>query len=231
MAGNEFARGLLVKYGWSEGKGLGKDETGIAHALRPKLKFDTAGVGHRIDLTSQWWSQSFNEAAKSLTVHVSEESVRVEKKKPEKKSAPQKKTYNGFIKAGTQTGNGPLVADEEKEKLEGEADDSVMERLSDEQLFEACGGLTAHKAARHGLKMSGKLKRLQEQEAQVLNGPSTKQCRPSSKSANLSGESIVRTTGDNTRWNACDTSPCSKFRKKGEKLRNVKKLRRQPLNV
>ncbi|KAG0424869.1 hypothetical protein HPB47_027936, partial [Ixodes persulcatus] len=188
MAGREFARGLLEKYGWSEGKGLGKDETGIAHALRPRLKFDTAGVGHKIDLTSQWWSQSFNEAAKSLTVHVSEESVRVEQKKQKKKSPLPKKTYNGFIKAGTQTGNGPLVADEEEENWGEGTEDSAIER-----------------AARHGLKMSGKLKRLEEQETQLLCGTNTKKCRPSNKSTDPAEESTVRTMGDNAGEDARDT--------------------------
>lgn len=229
MAGNDFARGLLKKYGWSEGKGLGKDESGIAHALRPKLKFDTAGVGHKIDLTSQWWSKSFNEAAKSLMVHISEESVKVETKKQKKKSSVPKKTYTGFIKAGTQTGAGQLVAEEEKEKLEGETEDGAIERISDEQLFKACGGLTAHKAARHGLKMSGKLKRLQEQEARILGGPSAKQCRSSNKITDLSeDESLVRTMGDNAVEDACDTWPCSKSRKKKKKkkVRNVERLKR-----
>lgn len=231
MAGREFARGLLEKYGWSEGKGLGKDETGIAHALRPRLKFDTAGVGHKIDLTSQWWSQSFNEAAKSLTVHVSEESVRVEQKKQKKKSPLPKKTYNGFIKAGTQTGNGPLVADEEEENWGEGTEDSAIERISDEQLFEACGGLTAHKAARHGLKMSGKLKRLEEQETQLLCGTNTKKCRPSNKSTDPAEESTVRTMGDNAGEDARDTCRRSKSRKKRGELQSVEKLRRKTLNV
>ncbi|XP_049516832.1 G patch domain-containing protein 4-like [Dermacentor silvarum] len=72
MAGTSFARGLLEKYGWAEGKGLGKNESGIAKALKPRLKFDTAGVGHKIDLTSQWWSKAFNDAARSINVDVSD---------------------------------------------------------------------------------------------------------------------------------------------------------------
>ncbi|KAL3224634.1 hypothetical protein MRX96_026431 [Rhipicephalus microplus] len=79
MAASGFARGLLEKYGWSEGKGLGKNETGIAKALKPKLKFDTAGVGHKIDLTSQWWSKAFNDAAKSIKVNVSDGTTTITK--------------------------------------------------------------------------------------------------------------------------------------------------------
>lgn len=45
MAGNKsFAHGLLTRHGWSEGKGLGRDESGRAEALKVKLKFDKNGV-------------------------------------------------------------------------------------------------------------------------------------------------------------------------------------------
>lgn len=40
--------------------------------------------------------------------------------------------------------------------------------VSDEDLFKICEGRTAHKGARHGLKMNGKLARIMEQEQQQL---------------------------------------------------------------
>uniref|UniRef100_A0A023FF06 G patch domain-containing protein 4 n=1 Tax=Amblyomma cajennense TaxID=34607 RepID=A0A023FF06_AMBCJ len=168
MADNAFARGILEKYGWTEGKGLGKNETGIAKALKPKLKFDTAGVGHKIDLTSQWWSKAFNDAAKSIKVDTSEGTTTVSKVlKNEKKKAFPRNSYSGFIKAGIQEGNNWVQASPAVEKHHTEEDES-FERIPDEELFKACGGLTAHKAARHGHRMSGKLKRVQEQEAGLL---------------------------------------------------------------
>ncbi|NXW82441.1 GPTC4 protein, partial [Alopecoenas beccarii] len=45
---------------------------------------------------------------------------------------------------------------------------SVSRRLTDEELMRACGGRTAHKGARHGLTMSAKLARLEEQERAFL---------------------------------------------------------------
>uniref|UniRef100_A0A6G5ADR3 G patch domain-containing protein 4 n=1 Tax=Rhipicephalus microplus TaxID=6941 RepID=A0A6G5ADR3_RHIMP len=135
MAASGFARGLLEKYGWSEGKGLGKNETGIAKALKPKLKFDTAGVGHKIDLTSQWWSKAFNDAAKSIKVDVSDGTTTITKAVKKERKGPCQSTHT-----------------------------VVSLSVLDEEIFKACRGLTAHKAARHGHKMSGKLKRVQEQE-------------------------------------------------------------------
>ncbi|XP_037516874.1 G patch domain-containing protein 4 [Rhipicephalus sanguineus] len=181
MAAAGFARGLLEKYGWSEGKGLGKNETGIAKALKPKLKFDTAGVGHRIDLTSQWWSKAFNDAAKSIKVDVSDGTTTVTKEaKKEKKKALPKHSYSGFIKAGVQDGTNWLEASPEPAVQEPNTDDELPENVLDEEIFKACGGLTAHKAARHGHNMSGKLKRVQEQEDGLCTSVSRKK-KPSRK--------------------------------------------------
>ena len=37
--------------------------------------------------------------------------------------------------------------------------------LDDDDLFAACGGRTAHRAAKYGLKLGGKLARLEKQES------------------------------------------------------------------
>lgn len=47
--------------------------------------------------------------------------------------------------------------------------------LSDADLFKACGGRTAHKGARHGLNLSGKLQRVAEQERLLLEKMKGKQ--------------------------------------------------------
>ncbi|XP_029347357.1 G patch domain-containing protein 4 [Acyrthosiphon pisum] len=57
--------------------------------------------------------------------------------------------------------------DVKNKKIKIEEVKSILE-LSDEQLFQACGGITCHKAARHGLNMDGKLARLRKQDAQLL---------------------------------------------------------------
>jgi hypothetical protein len=47
--------------------------------------------------------------------------------------------------------------------------------LSDEQLFQACGGITCHKSARHGFNMDGKLARLRKQDEQLLAAIASKE--------------------------------------------------------
>lgn len=177
------------------GKGLGKNENGIAKALKPKLKFDTAGVGHKIDLTSQWWSKAFNDAARSIKVCLTdgEPTIAKEPKKEKEKRHPRA-SYGGFIKAGVQDGSRWLQASPEIEAADHNVEDSeLLERIPDEQLFKACGGLTAHKAARHGHKMSGKLKRVQQQEdALMCTSSSTKAKLVDGKTA-LSEESARST--------------------------------------
>ncbi|NWY07794.1 GPTC4 protein, partial [Nothoprocta ornata] len=44
----------------------------------------------------------------------------------------------------------------------------AFRRLTDKELIRACGGRTAHKGARHGLTMSAKLARLEQQEREFL---------------------------------------------------------------
>lgn len=75
--------------------------------------------------------------------------------------------FGTFLKTATITSEGTEMENEEKIDLEN-IQIAQARVLTDEELFAACGGLTAHKGARHGLKLSGKLARIAEQEAQLL---------------------------------------------------------------
>ncbi|XP_051497038.1 G patch domain-containing protein 4 [Apus apus] len=181
--GMRFAERQLRRHGWRSGQGLGKREDGIAEAIRVKVKCDTAGVGHDAaePFSFHWWDHIFNKAAANVAVEagqdgismktVSEEGVRVSNKKPLKASSPGTMLYGRFVKSATLTARG-----EEPTKLpsgsesseEEELDLSSARRLTDEELVRACGGRTAHKGARHGLTMSAKLARLEEQERAFL---------------------------------------------------------------
>jgi len=74
--------------------------------------------------------------------------------------------YGSFIKTAKLTDGGtenynvtPMLDIEPLKSFQG---------LTDEELFAACEGRTAHKGARHGLKLNGKLSRIEKQEKLLL---------------------------------------------------------------
>lgn len=84
------------------------------------------------------------------------------------KEKNQSLQYGNFLKSATLLAN---VGKEEE--IEGHLSTNDIEIkpisvLSDEDLFRACGGRTAHKGARHGLNLRGKLERIAEQERILL---------------------------------------------------------------
>lgn len=179
-----FAKAQLLKYGWTEGKGLGKNESGISEAIKPKLKFDHAGIGHDSaeQFTYHWWENVFNEAAKNISVEsdkdgvsmkvIDEDTVDISTKKSSLKALKKNHRiqYGNFLKTSTLLNDGKVLSESSEESkitdtLEPRMNNS---QLTDEDLFKACGGRTAHKGARHGLNLNGKLARIAEQERQLL---------------------------------------------------------------
>ncbi|CAL7950724.1 unnamed protein product [Xylocopa violacea] len=176
---NDFAKSQLMKYGWTEGKGLGKHENGITQALKPKLKFDTVGMGHRDKEWNNWWESGFNEAANSIMVEsntngvsisVSKENATDDFNKEDLNKNKPKNIYENFLKTSTLL-NGSLIKENNAHvpKKKSITENITHVPLTDEELFNICGGRTAHKGARHGLMLNGKLKRIAEQEEDLLN--------------------------------------------------------------
>ncbi|KAF0286888.1 G patch domain-containing protein 4 [Amphibalanus amphitrite] len=99
--------------------------------------------------------------------------------KKKKKKKVVKSAYSNFVTGGTLVGSSVTGGGE----ADGEGPEEAApaeSRLSDEQLLAACGGRTAHKGARHGHKMDGKLARIVAQEAAILarlTGPETRRGR------------------------------------------------------
>ncbi|KAI5713371.1 hypothetical protein M8J75_015883 [Diaphorina citri] len=146
-------------------KGLGKKEDGINKALKPKLKFDTSGLGHDPgeQFTNRWWESAYNSAANNLDVKNKKSKVKIKKHGDMEISTKKSMVWRK-----------ETVEQSDDEDTNSKAEDSTSQditpnivQLTDEELFAACGGLTAHKAARHGHKLSGKLKRLQEQDEKI----------------------------------------------------------------
>ncbi|XP_077181475.1 G patch domain-containing protein 4 [Paroedura picta] len=184
--GLTFAEKQLKRHGWKKGQGLGKQENGISEAIKVKVKCDTAGVGHNSaeQFTFHWWDHLFNSSAANIAVEAGQDGVHVKRvseqaglvtnKKPRLATGAKDMLYGRFVKAATLTSGGeeplqlPSSSDSSEEDQEEKLDLSTARRLTDEELVEACGGRTAHKGARHGVTMSAKLARLEEQEKAFL---------------------------------------------------------------
>lgn len=182
----DFAKKQLEKYGWKEGQGLGKNEDGISAAIKPKLKFDNAGIGHEQgkEFTNNWWERIYNNALENVEVDSVEGKVNMQVKSEDAveittksyslndlKKSNKKLEYQGtFLKTATLTQNGLTKSLQETSDNEEATDFSLpkFKPLSDDELFAACGGRTAHKGARHGLKLTGKLSRIEKQEKMLL---------------------------------------------------------------
>ncbi|XP_067143019.1 G patch domain-containing protein 4 [Centruroides vittatus] len=169
-----FGRAQLEKYGWEEGKGLGKSETGIKSAIKPSLKFDKNGIGYDIgeEFSFRWWEQVFNKTAKNIKVVNSEDKVEITRTENESSKISTRKShmslekhtlmYGSFIKGSTHNTE-EIKIDESTENC-----DDCDSKYSYEDIFKKCKGRTGHKAARHGIKMNGKLKRIEQQENELL---------------------------------------------------------------
>ncbi|KAI3361310.1 hypothetical protein L3Q82_013489, partial [Scortum barcoo] len=189
--GLKFAEQQLLRHGWEHGKGLGRAENGISEAIKVKVKCDKGGVGHKEgdQFTFHWWDHVFNKASSSLQVESDQNGIQLKKmveedeedgmisnKKPRKAKLAKDKLYGCFVKSATllsgqeqpepksSSSDDSRSSDEEDQKL----DLSSAIKLSDADLMKACGGRTAHKGARHGLTMSAKLARLEQQEAEFM---------------------------------------------------------------
>ncbi|XP_029958673.1 G patch domain-containing protein 4 [Salarias fasciatus] len=193
QAGQEKSRGLkfaeqqLLRHGWERGKGLGRAQSGISEAIKVKVKCDKGGVGHREgeQFSFHWWDHVFNKASSSLQVASDQNGVTLKKteeeeeeeepggrmvsnKKPRKAALDKSKLYGCFVKSATLLSGREQPDREDSSSDEETLDLSSTTGLSDSDLMKVCGGRTAHKGARHGLTMSAKLARLEQQEAEFM---------------------------------------------------------------
>jgi len=171
--------------GWSRGEGLGRHGQGITDAIKPKLKFDQAGVGHSkaAEFEFQWWDHVFNKAAATVVVEEGgdgevkvdfnsskdELSTKKIRRKAEKKmrASVKAKLYGNFVKSGTLTG-GVMEEEADDSGFVEDKDKGSLKALTDEELVKACGGRTAHKGGRHGHRMDAKLARIEAAEVEYM---------------------------------------------------------------
>lgn len=179
--GLQFAERQLLRHGWEQGKGLGRDENGISEAIKVKVKCDKGGVGHKESdqFTFHWWDHVFNKTSASLEVRSEQDGATLRKngeddagaisnKKPLKAGPAKDRLYGAFVKSATLVSGREQAVGGASSSSSDEDELDLSSKLSDAQLVKACGGRTAHKGARHGLNMSAKLARLEQQEAEFM---------------------------------------------------------------
>jgi len=190
-----FARKHMQRHGWSEGKGLGRTESGMKSAIKVKLKNNTMGLGHDqgAEFTFHWWDHIFNKAASSFKVNESEDGALIEKCEGKKvtpllisnkrglptRLANKSLLYGTFVKSGTYDSSKTNDVQEEGVIEDFSSDDDSSDEDDSGEGGDKNGlindtlqkmylktGLTGHKAARHGHSLNGKLQRLMDQEEQ-----------------------------------------------------------------
>jgi len=235
LAGTEFARSYMEDKGWSSGQGLGSQGQGIVDAIKPKLKFDQAGLGHNRaeEYEFHWWDHVFNKAAQSVKVEDNEGEVRVDfnsdkselsNKKLRKKAQKEMKNklYSNFVKSGTLTG-GKMEEEDNENNFVEDKDLSKLRELTDEELVAACGGRTAHKGSRHGHKMQAKLDRIAEAEKEYMEKFYKKEeekKKKKNKSERVLGEDSIETAFKvPERLVACEDEPTELVKIKKKKKR------------
>lgn len=139
-------------------------------------------VGHdpAKEFTHHWWDAAFNRAASSITVETKDGGVTVKTKdkkkhKKERQDAAKKTLYSNFVKTSLLANGAEEAVAKELGNASDNSDDETQSNsrpqtlcLPEDELFKLCGGRTAHKAARHGLKLNGKLARIEEQERLLM---------------------------------------------------------------
>ncbi|GIY80771.1 g patch domain-containing protein 4 [Caerostris darwini] len=155
---NDFARKQLEKYGWSEGKGLGKNENGMTKSIKTVVKNNTYGIGHDNSniLTSRWWCDVFNEASQKINVVKTENGVNLtcSGNITESTLISPYTLEKKFLKAGEESEEIPSIVKESRGI-------SQPSNSSGDLLFRKCDGF---KEAKSGNFLKAKHKRVKRQD-------------------------------------------------------------------
>ncbi|XP_049804916.1 G patch domain-containing protein 4 isoform X2 [Schistocerca nitens] len=203
----------------------------MTKAITPKLKFDTAGIGHDYseEFTYNWWEVAYDSALKNVAVKSNESGVSVKvcdkdleltnKKITNRKKKKSELVHGRFYKTSTLLADGSV---NETPSITEETDVIQMPNtsLTDEELFRICGGRTAHKGARHGLGLSGKLARIEDQDKKLLKQLSGSQ---NLKKIKLTSDCETSKSSENQ----CTENDCGTLEEKKEKKKKRKKERKE----
>ncbi len=67
---SDYGSKLLLKMGWSEGSGLGKETSGISDCIQISRRAENVGLGSgenkQFKWNDNWWENTFNSAIKNI---------------------------------------------------------------------------------------------------------------------------------------------------------------------
>ena len=140
----DFGRKMLAKFGWSEGKGLGKNMDGMQSHIRVKQRAENLGLGAQ------------GEAEANAPAYAPPQPI-----EPRAKRRRREESSSG-------SDDSDSSADDESEALVKQrlAGSGVLPGMSDEQLFKLCGGARLGMRARGS--QGGKQARMAEADAAYL---------------------------------------------------------------
>jgi Pin2-interacting protein X1 len=103
---SNFAMRQMEKMGWTEGKGLGKNESGIAEHIKITKREDAAGLGtealktEAMEASESWWHDAFTVNLKKITAKHEKKSKSSKKRKAEEVEVSDKPpSYDELFKA------------------------------------------------------------------------------------------------------------------------------------
>ncbi|TMW65513.1 hypothetical protein Poli38472_008155 [Pythium oligandrum] len=150
-----FARKQMEKMGWTDGKGLGKDEQGMTTYVRVKKREENMGVGGETvkveQQQNQWWYNVYDKLADKIKIAADSDDEASGKRNKKKKSKKEKKSKKKSKKR-------PRASDASEEEGDEKKENTKKFRVpTDEELFAATGGKLFGRRA-YG-SCNGKLKR------------------------------------------------------------------------
>lgn len=163
--------------GWKEGKGLGKNEDGISKPLKLNVQKDAAGFGfdrNTSTINTEVWFKELDQvivdARKKVKRKVKNVSTSGENEQTETCDGKQEmmtgnKLYKNFVASKREADNVSNSGSENEEKSSKESR-KKKKGIDLNEIYQKSNGVTCHRSAHVGITMSGKMRRLQEQDEQ-----------------------------------------------------------------